>query len=195
MSKKDMKEPVTEIPEELMNEIEDGGYGEEKADEPEKKEEEKKDEAHERYIRLAADFDNFRKRVAKEKAEYVRYAAENLVRDLLPIIDNLERALEHSKTEEKTPLAEGVGLTVNQLHSTLQKFGIRGESSVGKPFDPMVHDAVSHSFSNDVPANSVMQEHHKAYFLHDRLLRPAMVTVSKGPETANPEDNSGLQAE
>jgi molecular chaperone GrpE len=179
MSRK--KHPQTEIDPALIEEaLEAVAPSAEKPAEPAG---EKDKELNDRLLRLAADFDNFRKRTQKEKTEFVRYANENLVRDLLPILDNFERALGHATADEKGAVLEGVKLIFSQLTSTLARYGVRSESAVGKPFDPLVQEAVNHLVSRDHPANTVMEEHQKAYFLHDRLIRPALVSVSKGPET------------
>lgn len=175
----------------------------EKQGESGKKEEKKyggmtADEVYDRLLRVSADFDNFRKRVQKEKSELMLYGNENLVREILPVLDNFERAVEHSqKATDTDAMRKGVELILSQLKTVLERFGVRAESAEGKKFDPLIHEAVSHASSNQHPPQTIMEEHQKAYFLHQRLIRPAVVTVSKGPEdqkmeeTPKTEGNSG----
>lgn len=149
-----------------------------------KVEDEKKpeEELQQQFLRLAADFDNFRKRTQKEKSELVRYGNETMLREILPIIDNFERAVEHAKkTNDVDSIRQGVEMILSQLHSTLTRFGLASKPAKGQPFDPMVHEAVSHLSSENHEPNTVMEEHQKAYYLHDRLIRPALVTVAKEP--------------
>ncbi len=151
-----------------------------------------------RYLRLAAEFDNFRKRSIKEKSEYVRYANESLVRELLPVMDNFERAVLHAgKDADRDSLVKGVELIYSQLQAVFSRFGVRTESALGQPFDPLHHEAVSHIPSADHPPHTVLDELHKAYFLHDRLIRPALVTVSKevSEETKSAEPQEGEPGE
>jgi len=171
------KEPHTEIDPTLI---------EEALESVEKVEKDKPaDDLQDRLLRVTADFDNFRKRVQKEKAEFVRYAHEDLVKTLLPVLDNFERALDHMKdAPDVATIRQGVELIFSQLTTSLEKYGVRSESAAGKPFDPLYHEAISHISSAEHAPNTVIEEHQKAYFLHDRLLRPAMVVVSKDPEDA-----------
>jgi molecular chaperone GrpE len=144
---------------------------------------------HDRLVRLAADFENFRKRAQKEKLDFTRYANEELAKALLPALDNFERALAHADgAPEGESIRKGVELILSQLQRTLEQFGVRSESGLGKPFDPLFQEAVSHVPSTDHPPHTVIEEHQKAYFLHDRLLRPAMVTVSRAPEEETAEE-------
>lgn len=148
--------------------------------EPEKKPEE---DLQQQFLRLAADFDNFRKRTQKEKSELVRYGNETMLRDILPILDNFERAVEHAKkANDVDSIRQGVEMILSQLNSTLIRFGLTSKPAKGSDFDPMVHEAVSHINSDTHEPNTVIEEHQKAYYLHDRLIRPALVTVSKGSD-------------
>lgn len=157
------------------------------------KESAKEAELRDQMLRIAADFDNFRKRTQKEKSELVRYGNETLLRDLIPVIDNFERAVEHArKAKDVDSIAQGIELILSQLNATLGRAGLVTQSAKGAAFDPMVHEAVSHvEVPGSVPG-TVVEEHQKAYFLHDRLVRPALVTVSKpaaeNPGDANPEE-------
>jgi molecular chaperone GrpE len=154
--------------------------------------EEKTKEAEEnynRFIRSCADLENFRKRVEKEKKEIVAFANDRLMKELLQVVDNMERALSHidNKTDIES-LKEGVGLTIDQLFSILKKFGLERISAVGERFNPNIHEAVSHEESNKHEPESVIKEFQKGYMLKGRLLRPAMVAVSRAPEKVQQEE-------
>ena len=132
-----------------------------------------------KYLRLAAEFDNYKRLSQREQRDYARFANEGILKDLLPIIDNLERAVRSSKDKQgRDGLIQGVQLTLKQFIEVLAKFGVRPIPSVGQPFDPSCHEAVARVESNTVPAGSVVEEFQRGYYLHDRILRPAMVTVS-----------------
>jgi molecular chaperone GrpE len=151
-----------------------------------KKLEEKDKEAKENYDRLlrtAADFENYKKRTAREKEDWTKFANEDLIRAILPFIDNLERAVNHAqKIADTGVLVEGVRLTLQQLLQTLNKFGLSSFESVGKPFDPAMHEAMLVVETDKHEPNQVVEEFQKGYLLNDRLLRPATVSVSKPPE-------------
>lgn len=151
-----------------------------------KKLEEKEKEAKENYDRLlrtAADFENYKKRAAREKEDWTKFANEDLIRAILPFIDNLERAVNHAqKIADTGVLVEGVQLTLQQLLQALNKFGLSSFESVGKPFDPAMHEAMLVVETDKHEPNQVVEEFQKGYLLNDRLLRPATVSVSKPPE-------------
>ncbi len=151
-----------------------------------KKLEEKEKEAKEYYDRLlreAADLENFKKRAAREKEEWTKFANEELIRAILPFIDNLERAVNHAeKVVDTGVMIEGVRLTLKQLLQTLSRFGLVPFESVGKPFDPSIHEAMLVVESDQYQPNHVVEEFQKGYLLNDRLLRPATVSVSKLPQ-------------
>jgi molecular chaperone GrpE len=148
----------------------------------EEKEKEAK-EYYDRLLRVAADFDNYKKRAAKEKEEWSKFANEDLIRAILPFIDNLERAVNHAeKVMDTGVLIEGVRLTIQQLLQTLNKFGVSSFESVGNPFDPAKHEAMLVVETDQHEPNQVLEEFQKGYFLNDRLLRPATVSVSKPPK-------------
>ena len=151
-----------------------------------KKLEEKEKEAKENYDRLlrtAADFENYKKRTAKEKEEWTKFANEDLIKGILPFIDNLERAVNHAqKVTDTGVLIEGIRLTLQQLLQTLNKFGLSSFESIGKPFDPAMHEAMLVVETDQYEPNQVIEEFQKGYLLNDRLLRPATVSVSKPPE-------------
>lgn len=137
-------------------------------------------ETRERVLRTAADAENFKKRLQREKEEQTRYANESLMRELLPVIDNLERALEHSEAgADQGGLLEGLNMTLKGFLDTLTRFGCTPVEAAGKPFDPNFHEAVSQEESADHEPNTVLRELQKGYMLKERLLRPAMVLVSK----------------
>lgn len=131
-------------------------------------------------LRLHAEFDNYRKRSERELASFRKYANQSLVKELLPQIDNLERALE-STEDTADPLIEGLKMTLKGIEDALAKFGVSRVESVGQPFDPNVHEAITAQISAEVDDNTVLAEHQSGYMLHDRLIRPAMVVVSKKP--------------
>lgn len=136
-------------------------------------------------LRTAADFDNFRKRSRKEIIDADRHGREQLLRDLLPVFDNLERAAAHTETAtDVQSLADGIQMVMRQFLDTLSKLGIERIESVGKPFDPAVHEAIQHMESAEYPPGSVMAEVQAGYRLGDKLVRPAMVVVAKAPSAS-----------
>ena len=133
-----------------------------------------------KYIRLAAEFENYKRRAQRDQSDTIRYANESLLKNLLSTIDNLERAIQSGKDAGTNgPLMEGVELTHKQFIETVGKLGVRQVSSIGNPFDPTMHQAVARVESDTAEPNTVVEEFQKGYFLHDRILRPAMVTVAK----------------
>lgn len=150
-------------------------------------------ELHDRLLRLRADFDNFRKRTLKEKEEAFRYGHQNIVKDLLPTVDNLERAIEHargSQTGDLEGLLQGVELVLRELLGALEQYGLAPIEAEGKDFDPEFHEAMTQQFHESAPANTVLQVFQKGYRLRDRLLRPARVVVSGGPGEGSGEEKS-----
>ena len=152
---------------------------------------EKDEELHalnDKYLRLAAEFDNYKRRVQRDQQDTIRFANEKLFKDLLPTLDNLERALQSGREQDRIEgLLEGVNLTYKHFLDTLQKMGIKQVSSVGEVFDPAKHQAVGQVESDTTPENVIVDEYQKGYFVHDRILRPAMVTVAKTKEQDNGE--------
>jgi molecular chaperone GrpE len=147
---------------------------------------------YQKYIRLAADFENYKKRLAKEKADVIAYGNEELIKALLNVIDNLERALDHADADEDPkPLIEGVKLVHKQFLSCLEKFGVQFvDASPGEEFDPRLHQAIERVESPDFTPGLIISEMLRGYTLKDRLLRPALVVVSKGPSGAGETDQS-----
>jgi molecular chaperone GrpE len=148
------------------------------------------DEAREfrdRWVRERADLENLKKRAQRERSEAVRYGAEQIVRDLLPMIDDLERAVQAAQAAgADRQLLEGVALVLKAFLDMLARHGVERVPGLGERFDPNHHEAVAHVESPDHEPGMVIEEHRGGYRLHDRLLRAAMVTVSKGP-SADPD--------
>ena len=132
----------------------------------------------EKYTRLLADFDNMRTRNDKENAKMFDYGASDVLEKLLPIIDNLERALEHVTEEEKGPFEEGIEMIYKQLLETLKKIGVEPMNPVGKEFDPNYHNAVIHVEEEGAGENVVVEEMQKGYMYKDTVLRHSMVKVA-----------------
>lgn len=139
-----------------------------------------RDELMDQLLRARAEFDNYRKRVARDTEALRQRAAEALMFDLLTVIDNLDLALKYKDTDPSA-LAEGVGMVAKQMHDVLGRHGLKLIESVGKPFNPEVHEAVTQVPSNDVARDQVVEEFQKGYMLGGRVLRPSKVTVSSGP--------------
>jgi molecular chaperone GrpE len=135
-------------------------------------------EFKDRYLRTLADFENFRKRSEREKNDYFKYAMAGVIKDLLPVLDNFDRALEHA--EEGDDFHKGVALIYKQLFDVLRRHGLRIIEEAGIHFDPNIHEGVVTEEDPSVPNHTVMAVLQKGYFLHDRLLRPAMVKVAVG---------------
>jgi molecular chaperone GrpE len=137
---------------------------------------------YELFLRERADVENFKRRMQREQAEAVRFANEPLIRDLLPVMDNLERAVGHAQSGGNgQPLVEGVALVVRSFLDALEKYGVTRMTAKGEPFDPSRHEAMAQVERADVAANTVVDEYCPAYLLHGRLIRPALVTVAKIP--------------
>ncbi len=143
-------------------------------------------ELRDRVLRLAAEFENYKKRMERERLAMLKYSGESIFRELLPVVDNLERAVEQGVVggveAEKNleALSEGVELTLKSLRSTLEKFEVKPIASIGEPFDPTIQEALTMEASETIPANHVLGEFEKGYYYKDRLLRAARVIVSSG---------------
>jgi molecular chaperone GrpE len=131
-----------------------------------------------RYLRTLADFENYRKRSDREKSDFYKYALAETLRELLPVLDNFDRALDHA--EQGDDFHKGVLLIYKQLFDVLRKHGLRPIEEAGVPFDPKIHEAVVRVEDPTVPSHTVVAVLQKGYFLHDRLLRPVMVKVAVG---------------
>jgi molecular chaperone GrpE len=139
------------------------------------------EENYDRFLRAQADLENYKKRVEREKNNLVKYGNEDLIKAILPVIDNLERALNHSAEENLGGFLEGIRITIDQFHKVLEKFGVTPIPAVGEPFDPSKHEAMMQVESTDHEPNTIVSEHQRGYLLNDRLLRPAMVSVARSP--------------
>lgn len=149
-------------------------------------------ENYDRYVRQVAELENFRKRANRERDEAIRFANEALVKDLLPIVDNLERAVAHAKDGGNgKPLVEGVEMVLRGFFDTLAKHGVVPIAAVGQRFDPEKHEAMAQIESGTYEPDTVVEEYHKGYLLRDRLLRPALVSVAKTPKSQGKKNNSG----
>ncbi len=140
-------------------------------------------EEHERLLRNAAEFENFKKRAQKDREDVQKFGSERMLRDFLPVADNLERALDHAEGHALAQVLEGVKLVQKQLDAALGKHGVTSFSAMGKPFDPNFHEALMQQES-DAPPNTVVSEMARGYKLNDRLIRPAAVVVAKAKEPA-----------
>jgi len=188
-----VESPLEEMPEKSLG---DGGGEKEEKLEIEKKDftidelkkilEEKKkecEEIYDRLLRTTADFENFKKRAEREKLDYIKFANEDLLRELLLVVDNLERALVSSKdVKDNEAITKGIEMVVEQFFKILKKFGVTSFTSLGEKFDPSRHEAVEQVESTEHEVNTVIGELQKGYFLNDRLLRPALVTVTRYPD-------------
>ena len=159
---------------------------EDSAEELKKLLEEKEEEIkalQERILYLQADFENFKKLKAKEKVETLKYGNEALIKEFIPVADNLEMALNHaSNTDDNKSILEGVRLTLNEFLKVLEKAGVTRIDAVGKQFDPNLHEAFYQEERDDMEPNTIISEFQKGYLLNERLIRPSRVILSKKPE-------------
>jgi len=155
-------------------------------------------ELRDKYLRVLADTDNARKRIRQQSEDSVRVQRENFLRDLLPIVDNLERAVEAARggSGADQPIVEGVEMTLRSLLDFLRSHGVTPVSAVGQQFDPQLHEAVDHVHSTEHPPNTVVSEFHRGYVMGDRTLRPARVAVASSsgkPHSGNNSSDSGIE--
>ncbi|MEO6307825.1 MAG: nucleotide exchange factor GrpE [Nitrospiraceae bacterium] len=146
---------------------------------------------NDKYLRLAAEFDNYKRLIQRDQRDQIRFGNEHLLKELLPVVDNLERAIKSSREGGGSDvLIQGVDLTLKQLTGALTRFHVVPVETVGQPFDPATHQAVTSIESDKVPKEHVVDELQRGYLLHDRILRAAMVSVSAGrPDGAPRVDN------
>lgn len=150
-----------------------------------------------RLLRLQAEFENYKKRMAREKADFLKFAHEGLILDFLPVLDNLERAVDAARAKMgSTPLLEGLEMIGRLFRSVLEKAGVKPMETVGQPFDPAYHQAVAQVETSYRDANLVVEEIQKGYLIEGRVLRPAMVKVSRAvsPEPGDGSGGEGAQA-
>lgn len=148
-----------------------------------------RDAIADQLLRARAEFDNYRKRMAREAERTRQVAAESLIRDILPVVDHLELAMRH-KDDHAGALADGVAMVLRQFHEVLGKHGLEPIAAHGEPFDPTVHEAVMQRESGEVPPESVVEEFQRGYRLGPMVLRPAKVVVSVGPPDAAPVEET-----
>jgi len=173
--------------------------GKEKIDDPlkvvearlESVEQELKD-SHDRFLRVSAEFENYKKRAAREMNDFRKFANESFVKAMLPVVDNLDRAIESSSNDDHSisSMVEGVNMTLKEILKIFEQFGVKPFESLGKTFDPALHQAVMQKETDNHPEKTILNELEKGYMMHDRLLRPAMVVVSKTTESENQENQA-----
>ena len=137
---------------------------------------EERDSLYDRLLRKQAEFDNYKKRVERERAEFVQFASSELMKEILNALDSYELALKNAAVDES--VRQGFGLIYKQLQDTLARFGLKSIEAKGQKFDPNFHQAVSTQATDEVEENTVLEEMRKGYLLHGRMLRPAMVSVA-----------------
>jgi molecular chaperone GrpE len=133
-------------------------------------------------VRAVADLENYRKRSQRERDDVQKFGVERLVKDLLPVLDNLERALAAAAADD--PLVAGVKLVRSSFEQALSRHGVKGFSAMGQPFDPALHEALMQVPTGEATPGTVMVEHARGFMLHERLIRPAMVGVAVAPPKA-----------
>jgi molecular chaperone GrpE len=181
------KGPKIDLPDELVAELEEdpsAGTDEKPAEAADKSPEDEIPDLKDRYLRLAADFENYKRRTLKERQDLYNYGNESLIKELLETVDNLERAQGHARESEEgidaETLLEGVELTYRALIRTLEKNGVQAVQAEGEAFDPQVHEAIRQAETDEHPPGTVVEVYQKGYLLKDRLLRPALVVVATG---------------
>jgi molecular chaperone GrpE len=144
----------------------------------------KAEENYERLLRVSAEFDNYKKRTAREMQDVIKYANEKIFKELLTVVDNLERAIEAAGNDrtDDDPLVKGIHLTLGEVFKILERNKVTPVKALGEPFDPTYHQAMMQEEVEDQAPNTVVREMQKGYVIHDRLLRPAMVVVSKAKQ-------------
>lgn len=152
---------------------------------------EEADKNYDLYVRSQAEMENFKKRNAKEKEDVVRYANETLIKEILPVMDNLEKAISHAQQDNAVDaLREGVELTLKGLKDSLKKAGLKEVEAQGHPFDPCFHEAVSEMVDERAKPGTVIQELQKGYVLNGRLIRPSMVIVNRRKDTKDSDGDN-----
>jgi molecular chaperone GrpE len=205
---KKKKQPAAEEPE-IIAEQEQGnhdeaivGEAEEEADPMQKLMQEivvAKEEAGKNwdlYLRERADLENARKRHQRDREEAIRFANDRLLREMIPVLDNLERAVGHAEQDDDNQgLLEGVNMTINQFRKVLEDFGVKPINALGEDFDPNLHQAMGHVETTDQAPNTVTSEFQKGYLLNDRLLRPSLVMVARAPNGATEDQDAEATGE
>ena len=176
MAKKNVSENKETMAEETVEEIKEEVN--ETEEEKETIEKEKYDELYDKHLRLMAEYDNFKKRTQKEKEELFDYATAGTIEKLLPVIDNLERALESVKEEEKNTFSEGIEMVYRQILEIFEKLQVSEIEALGKEFDPNLHNAVMHEEDDTKEANTITEQFMKGYKHKDKVIRYSMVKVA-----------------
>lgn len=145
--------------------------------------------------RKQAEFENYRKRMERERMDLARYAGADVVKEVLPVLDNLERALQASGTASEEQLRDGVAIIQRQLQEILTRLGLTEVESEGKPFDPHIHEAVTQVETGEQPDGTVLKVFQKGYLFKDRLLRPAMVSVARASSRGGEEEDRDSEGE
>jgi molecular chaperone GrpE len=155
------------------------------------------EEANAKYLRTYADFENYRKRMQRDLAEFRKYANEQFALELLPVVDHLGLALKHAgeQGEAGQGMQQGVVLVYKQLKDALEKFGVKQFSAEGEPFNPAQHDAMMQVPTDEVPENTVVQVMQDGYLYHEKVLRHAKVSVSKKPDVGSKEEDTDMPAD
>lgn len=158
-----------------------------------KKLEEKEEEVktlYDKLLRTQAEFENYKKRIEKEKSDLRKYAGEGILKEIIHTVDNLEMAIKHaSESDQSESISEGMEIILKQLLKSLERFGVKGFVSIGETFDPNRHEAMIQVESAEHEANTIIAESQKGYFLHGRLLRPALVSVTRAPQAEADEED------
>lgn len=149
-------------------------------------------EARDRYLRLAADFENYKKRVRQEQLDTIQHASAQLIAQLLPALDDLRSALEHRPAGADAAWVKGIELGVRKLEEAMAAHGLEPIDAVGTAFDPKLHEAIGHEESADHPEDTVVTELRRGYRMRDRVLRPSLVRVSRRPELPSADSDSDL---
>lgn len=179
-----------EIIEKKEGEVLEVSEGEEKM-EAKPSAQEELSQLREKYLRLYAEFENYKKRVQKEKEELIKYGNEALLYELLSVLDNLEMALKHSGENVSEGLVKGVEMTLREFQRITEKFGLVPIDAVGKPFDPSLHHAMSQVERDDVNDKTVVEEFRRGYMYGDKVLRASLVAVSK-KTVSESDETSGI---
>jgi molecular chaperone GrpE len=147
-------------------------------------------ENHDRLLRMAAEFENYKKRATREMNDFRKFANESFAKAMLPVVDSMDLAIESSSNDKhvSNSMVEGVNMTLKEILKVFEQFGVRRFESIGNTFDPNLHQAVMQEETDAFPENTVSKELQKGFMIHDRLLRPAMVVVSKKPENQKKKD-------
>jgi molecular chaperone GrpE len=147
-------------------------------------------ENHDRLLRMAAEFDNYKKRATREMNDFRKFANENFAKALLSVVDSMDLAIESSSNDKhvNNSMVEGVNMTLKEILKIFEQFGVKRFESIGNTFDPNIHQAVMQEETDKFPENTVSKELQKGFMIHDRLLRPAMVVVSKKSEKQKKKD-------